>query len=145
MPRLECAFSFHAPPEIHSLGYSWGRIDADKLVCCDETGLFVFDLATGAQLRHVPITNASGLHPVADGYVVFTRMIDGGQLVHVKFDDSATTMVEHPGYIKSWSGVEVAMFSKGTLSVRRWPTMEIVHAVAGYHPIEGPDGKLTPH
>jgi hypothetical protein len=134
MAKLECALSFHAPPEIHSRGYPTGFIDAHKLVCCDDTGLFVFDLATGAQLRHVPIANASSLYPVTDGYVVSKRTIEGGQLVHVTFDDSATTTVEHPGHIKSWSGSEVAIFADGTLTVRRWPTMELVHAAAGYHP-----------
>ncbi|HEY5934319.1 MAG TPA: hypothetical protein VIU61_06790, partial [Kofleriaceae bacterium] len=70
MAKLECALSFHAPPEIHSRGYPTGLIDARKLVCCADTGLFVFDLTTGAQLRHVPIANASSLYPVTDGYVV---------------------------------------------------------------------------
>jgi hypothetical protein len=70
------------------------------------------------------------------GYVVTVRTMgqSDGRLVYLPDDDSPTTIVAFRGFTKSWCGSEVGLFNAGTLEVRRWPTMDLVHSVAGYHP-----------
>jgi hypothetical protein len=130
--------SFHAPAQIQHQGYRSGCIDDGKLVCCDAAGVFVFELATGELLRRVPIASGSSIRRVGAGYVVDVSSPPGtprgGRLVHLPFDDAPPSIAPYRGHVKSWSGTEVALFDDGALEVRRWPSMELVRAVRGYHP-----------
>jgi hypothetical protein len=138
LATLASTSAFQAPPAIPGSGYLCGTIDDDKLACCDAEGVFVIDLATGAVLRHIPLAHASEIRRLPDGYVVTIRDpgADGGRLVHLPHDDSPPRVAPFRGYVKSWSAGsgELAIFHQGRLEIRRWPGMEVVHAVDGYHP-----------